>query len=214
MPSNRPIDTFTKQALHILETEYVVLGSERVRSSDAWVIITFLAGFVVAGAMLASRSGTFESASAATTIYQASTGFSSTQGANGWSYRDSSGANLTYYTNHVECSGEPCWHGSEPYLLLKPYGGHPGTTKDSVRRWTSPGTGSVRITGNVHDTGGVCSSDGIVATIKNGSTVLWQQTITDGDTVGKNFDLTSTVSSGSTIDFQLNRLSINRPVAI
>ncbi|TSC71559.1 MAG: hypothetical protein G01um101470_554 [Parcubacteria group bacterium Gr01-1014_70] len=62
---HHPADTFTKQALHILEKEYVVLGSTRIRSLHAWVIIIFLAGFVAAVALLASRSGTLATSEAA-----------------------------------------------------------------------------------------------------------------------------------------------------
>jgi len=134
----------------------------------------------------------------ATTSYKASTDFSGTQGQRGWWYRDSAGRNMTYNSSTRN------WQGAETYLLLNATGGHPGNGADAVRRWVAPSSGSIRITGNAKDinTGG---GGGVTVSIRKGSTVLWQQAIANGNTTGFNYDVTTTVTAGQAIDFQINR---------
>ena len=69
MSSRRPVGAFVEDSLRILQSEYVVIGQDRVSSFDAWLIIGFVAGITAATVLLASCSGTFESASAAATEY-------------------------------------------------------------------------------------------------------------------------------------------------
>ena len=41
--------------------------------------------------------------------------------------------------------------------------------------------------------------------IRKGTTVLWQQAIANGNTTGFNYNVTTTVTAGQAIDFQINR---------
>jgi RHS repeat-associated protein len=131
--------------------------------------------------------------------YRASTDFTSTQGQNNWYYVDENGLPMTYdAVNNV-------WVGSEgPYQWLWSSGGHPGAAHDVVRQWRAPSAGSIRITGNASD-GHTACGDGVIVSIKKGATVLWQQTIANGNTTGLNYDLTTSVASGDQINFVINR---------
>ncbi len=130
--------------------------------------------------------------------YRASTDFSGTQGQRGWYYQDSLGRMMTY--NGATGS----WQGAEAYLLLSRSAGHPGNAADAVRRWVAPSAGSVRITGKVLDQD-VRGGGGITAAIRNGTTILWQQPIANGNTAGISFDVTTTVSVGAALDFVIHR---------
>src|SRR5262249_42660422 len=104
-------------------------------------------------------------------IFSAASGFSDTQGGNGWSYLDSTGASLAY--RPASSPGlDAVLEGSEKYLLVSRDGGHPGDDKGSVRRWTAPQAGAVRITGNVHDGDPACGG-GVTVLIKKGEISLW-----------------------------------------
>ena len=46
---------------------------------------------------------------------------------------------------------------------------------------------------------------GVTVSIRKGSTVLWQQAIANGNTTGFNYNVTTTVTAGQAIDFQINR---------
>ena len=95
------------------------------------------------------------------------------------------------------------WQGAETYLRLWNNGGHPGNGADAVRRWVSPSSGTVQITGNAKglDVGGGGS---VTVSIRKGTTVLWQA-IANGNTTGFNFNVTTTVTAGQVIDFHINR---------
>ena len=95
------------------------------------------------------------------------------------------------------------WQGPETYLLLWGNGGHPGNYNDAVRQWRAPSSGSARITGTVSDANVNCGS-GVIVSIKNGSQILWTQTIDNGNTVGFSFDLTIGVNAGDQINFVIN----------
>lgn len=130
--------------------------------------------------------------------YQASTDFSATQGYRNWYYLGSDGVYMTFdYANSR-------WQGSEAYVLLWSSGGHPGEIADAVRRWVAPSAGNITITGNVRD-GYDCGTDGVVVQIKKGSTILWQASIANGDMVGLNFNVATTVAAGEVIDFVINK---------
>jgi hypothetical protein len=132
------------------------------------------------------------------TSYQASTNFSGTQGQNGWYYQDSLGRMMTFN------SAGNYWQGAETYLLLTRFEAHPGSGADAVRRWVAPGAGTVQITGQISDLDGSCGG-GVMVSIRNGSTVLWQQVLANGNTTGIAFNVTTGVSTGTTLDFVLNQ---------
>ena len=129
------------------------------------------------------------SESSAEEVYQALEDFSSVQGTRGWTYRDSTGAAMTWDATNRR------WKGPQSYLILGPGWGHPGSTRDAVRRWTAPEDGSAHITGTASDAdpGG---GDGVVVSIRHGATVIWQATINNGNTTGVAYDLTRDDASG------------------
>ena len=95
--------------------------STLILAAQTIALVTFLTG--------PARSG-----AAATPTFQASVDFSSEQGYRGWSYRDSTGALLTYDGTHL------LWRGSEAYLELWRNGGHPGATRGARSRSSSGST--------------------------------------------------------------------------
>lgn len=129
--------------------------------------------------------------------YIASADFSGTQGFRQWYYLDSLGNNLTYN------SAGSSWGGSG-FLTIWNVGGHPSTTLDAVRRWDAPDNGTIQITGSVSDAHGGCG-DGVTATIKKDSTTLFTQSLSDGDTTGVTYSLSTAVTTGQHIDFIINR---------
>ncbi len=130
--------------------------------------------------------------------YSASADFSTIQSCRQWSYLDSTGAKMTFDAPNNQ------WKGKETYLALWASGGHPGNRADAVRRWTAPSAGSIHITGNARDLDTRCGA-GVVATIKKGATILWQQTIANGNTTGFGFDVPTSVASGENVDFVINK---------
>ncbi len=135
---------------------------------------------------------------ATATTYRASTDFSGIQGQRGWYYQDSEGRLMTYNA----ASGY--WQGAETYLRIWHSGTHPGSSLDAVRRWVAPSAGTVRLTGRAAD-GDPNGGGGVTVLIRQGSTVLWQQALANGNTTGLTFDLTTTVTAGTPLDFIVNR---------
>jgi len=136
-------------------------------------------------------------------FFSASSGFSGNQGRAGWSYLDSTGAQLTYRPPGAPYPGD-AWQGSEQTLIVWRDGGQPGNTRDAVRRWTAPSAGTIRITGNAHDRDPACGT-GVEVLVRKGSAILWQEAIRHGDSTGINFDLTATVRRNDAIDFVINQ---------
>ena len=68
----------------------------------------------------------------------------------------------------------------------------------------APQAGSVRITGNAQDIDAGCGG-GVSVSIAKNATVLWQQTLANGNTAGIGFDLTTTVLQGDGVNFSINR---------
>ncbi|HEY3104654.1 MAG TPA: Ig-like domain-containing protein, partial [Pyrinomonadaceae bacterium] len=132
--------------------------------------------------------------------FKASTDFSGGQGYRNWYYLDSNGSQMAFDT------ANNLWQGSETYLQLWSGGGHPGNYLEAVRQWRAPSGGSIRITGNASDAATTCG-DGVVASIKRGSQVLWQQTIENGNTSGFAFDITANVAPGDRLNFAINARS-------
>jgi hypothetical protein len=128
--------------------------------------------------------------------YNAAADFSSTQGFRNWFYLYGAGTPMTFSSD--------VWGGNEAHLSLWADGGHPGNVSDAIRRWVAPQAGSIRITGTAADLHTICGA-GVVVYIRRNATILWQQTIVNGNTVGIAFDLTTPVLAGDNIDFGINR---------
>lgn len=138
--------------------------------------------------------------SGTTTNYTMPGQYSGVQGQSGWSYKDSSGADLTY------SAVTGLWtHASQIYLGAWAGGGHPGTTYGLMERWTVPESGTVTVTGNfnLYETPG--GGKGVTFTIKHNSTTKFTQAATDPtvyqfvDQIASSF----AVTAGDTLDFIL-----------
>jgi hypothetical protein len=149
---------------------------------------------------LTAATTTFSLAAVTTSVttYKASTDFRNVQGYRGWHYRNSAGQNMTYNSTLNR------WQAADIYLNLWSTGGHPGASADAVRRWVAPSAGTIQITGNAKDNHTTCGG-GVTVSIRKGTTVLWQQAIANGNTTGFNYNVTTTVTTGQAIDFQINR---------
>ena len=140
------------------------------------------------------------------TLYVGSTGFSTTQGINQWTYRDSSGPMPTLLTTgQVVIDFGNTWQGGEPSALLWSTGGHPGGTRDAIRRWTAPADGTVQLSGVAHIFA-PASTDGVRIQVKQGTTVLFEQLFGPNDWSTAGWFLAAVpVTAGSTLDFVINR---------
>jgi hypothetical protein len=137
---------------------------------------------------------------ASSVVHDASGEFSGTQGQSGWSYR-ASGSGLMIYD-----TGTTRWKPSgASYPLVWSAGGHPGESEDAVRRWTTPGPGSVHITGRAAKSD-ITGGDGVTVSIKKGLDLfIWQRNIAFDNSVGYTFDLWLVIEPGAFIDFIINR---------
>jgi hypothetical protein len=76
-----------------------------------------------------------------------SSGFTSTQGENGWSYQGSTNGEQSYRNMSWDAADQR-WQGSELYCIAAAGWQHPGVACDSVRVWTAPGAGDLAIGAN------------------------------------------------------------------
>jgi hypothetical protein len=95
------------------------------------------------------------------------------------------------------------WRGSREFCLLGPNWAHPHVY-DAVRKWVSPITGTVSITGSARDLDPKCG-DGVVVKILKGNTELWTRTISNGNTKGYDFELEVPVETGDAVYFIVNQ---------
>lgn len=140
-------------------------------------------------------------AAAATTSYQASTGFTSTQVQNNWYYQQGSGntySDLTYNTSASR------WDLNQSYPWVSSNAQHPGNSADSVRTWISPGKGTITISGSI--TKGSADGDGIQASIKKDNTTLWTQKITTTADQNPTGVTQIAVVKGTQIHFVVNKV--------
>lgn len=63
--NERPIDSFAKRAIGILQKEYLVIGKTRVSAFTSCTVLAFFLGMTLTIGFLASRTGTFEESEAA-----------------------------------------------------------------------------------------------------------------------------------------------------
>ena len=101
--------------------------------------------------------------------WTASTGFSSTQGANQWYYQQrpvGGGAftDITTYSSGAWRGGNGNWISGDAC--------HPDNSYDVVRTWKAPGAGTIRITGTVkkNDTAG---GNGVKVSILKNTSIVW-----------------------------------------
>ncbi|MEO8705686.1 MAG: endonuclease/exonuclease/phosphatase family protein [Kofleriaceae bacterium] len=138
--------------------------------------------------------------------FDSASGYSTTQGANQWSYLDSDNV---YMVNDALYAGN-AWHSTTPasgdWCYVSSTQQHPGSTKDAIRRWTAPTTGTVSITGSSRMTG-VNGGDGAIVYLKKNGVWLYGGVVAANDwKIGKSWALTSIpVMAGDVIDTVVNR---------
>ncbi len=123
--------------------------------------------------------------------------FSSTQGQNCWSYKDSGGANLIYD------SGIGRWrHASDTGTQVGAGIMHPGEGLNSVLRYTVPVDGALSFAGTFRDTdpGG---GDGVLAVVQRNGADVWRRLIANSSQDA--FDLKLNVRRGDRVDFIINK---------
>jgi hypothetical protein len=134
--------------------------------------------------------------------FLASEGFSSVQGKNNWYYQEWNGSS---YVDMTWNSSFGRWAGYTTDSIIADNWQHPERATDSVRKWVAPQSGSINITSNVAKRFNGLGGDGVVVTVKKNDTTVWSTSIAATDSVGKNMDLTLSVTAGDAIYFVLNR---------
>lgn len=133
--------------------------------------------------------------------YDAATGFSSTQGANQWSYKYSS--DLTTYSNMTYNASGTFWEGLDAKVASTWM--HPNNAAAAVRAWTAPSTGSVTVFGTAKKDPTAANGNGVRVKILKNGTQLWPasgwQTIAATDTTGYAYSVPTTVAAGDVIYF-------------
>ncbi|PYQ05403.1 MAG: hypothetical protein DMF82_08580 [Acidobacteria bacterium] len=124
---------------------------------------------------------------ASSVTYSASADFSSTSGYKGWTYWDSLGQEMTYNNSNARWE---CVAGL-PWCYWTRTGGHPGSDRNVLRRWTPPGAGSARITGTKQKDSNACNEQNVAlgktATQSSCNTGCWggvPSRAVDGNTDG------------------------------
>ena len=126
--------------------------------------------------------------------------FTSMQGYNNWNYLEWDG---TGYKNMTYDPQEKYWEGSHKFCRIGPSWAHPDV-HSPARKWVSPITGDISITGKAYDLDPKCG-DGVVVKILKGNTELWNKTISNGDAKGCDFDLKVSVKKGDAIYFKVEQ---------
>ncbi|WP_458122461.1 right-handed parallel beta-helix repeat-containing protein [Paenibacillus sp. Z6-24] len=155
----------------------------------------------IASLGLAVTAGTGLVSAADVVNYQASAGYSSTQGTNQWHYEKLSG---TTYSNLTYQPGTSRWDNGGTYPWITASAQHPGNDADSVRTWIAPANGTITITGAVEK--GSADGDGILATIKKDDTTLWSQKVQSTTGVTPSGVSKIAVQQGTAIHFIVNRV--------
>lgn len=140
--------------------------------------------------------------------YQASTDFSSVQGARGWRYQRQSGsswADISGYTTSGY-QGQRQWHDSTASGYVWPGRIHPGTSNDTALAWTAPRPGTIDITAHASKAPDP-QGDGVVVRITNNGTTIFGPTyIAGNNSMGIDTNIGYlTVATGDVIRFQINR---------
>jgi hypothetical protein len=140
--------------------------------------------------------------------YDASTDFTGKSGEAGWRYLEYDDG---LYKGTTWDSTQYRWTGSDPYLLVSAGGGHPAGGNDSVRAWTAPRAGTVRVTAlNGISSANGSGADGVgVKIVKHpGGTQVWPasgyQPVAPGTTTPFGA-VEVTVAKGDSLYFHINQ---------
>lgn len=139
--------------------------------------------------------------SSVTTVYTASKDYSGVQGKNQWYYQKLSNS---VYTDLSFDSLSNRWVDKDlNYLYISSNGMYVDLKFDSVRKWVSPGKGTISISGTIFKEG--TKGDGVIITLKVDSKVLWTTDVKT-NIKSKIFDKISVVK-GTTVYFMINKRS-------
>ncbi|MEJ8307250.1 right-handed parallel beta-helix repeat-containing protein [Saccharibacillus sacchari] len=164
----------------------------------------FLSGLMVLALGIGSFAFNGNSAQAAevTKTYSSSAAFGmSQQGADQWYYEKLSG---TAYLDLVYDKNNNRWAAPGGYPWVSATALHPDQNFDAVRKWVSPGKGTISISGSVKK--GSSEGDGIVASIKKDNVKLWSSSITKTTAVTPTGVSSIPVEAGTEISFVVNKL--------
>jgi len=124
----------------------------------------------------------------------------STQGHNSWYYQEWNGVR---YRDMRFSSQNNQWRGSRKLCSIGPVWARPHEY-EAARKWVSPITGTVTITGKAYDRNPKCG-DGVIVKILKGRKELWSKNISNGDGKGYDFNLEVSVKKGEAIYFRVNQ---------
>ncbi len=140
--------------------------------------------------------------------FQASTGFSSTQGTNNWSYQSWNGS---AYSDMTWDSVNSRWNVGGTLSIIGSSLQHPDGT-DSVRKFTAPQSGTIRITGTVKKLD-ITGGDGVNVKIMKNGTQIWPasgwQYIAYNDGTGYSVNVSTSVAANDAIYFVVNKNGTN-----
>lgn len=132
----------------------------------------------------------------------ATAGFSAQQGTNDWSYEQRN-ANGTFTALSWNAANTR-WVGTAANTLVTSTGQHPDTLA-SVRTWTAPSAGTVRVSGVVAKAQDALAGDGVAASILKNTTRVWPAAapaaIGAADATGVTHDLLVDVAAGDKLRF-------------
>lgn len=136
-----------------------------------------------------------------TTLTVASRDFTSTQGRNNWYYLEWTGSR---YEQMEWNSRKDSWRGSSAWWVRwEANGGHPDTFRDVARKWVSPISGTLRISGSVYKMD-ITGGNGVNVQIMKNSAPLWHAPIRWYDHRGSYFTLTPSVQVGDALYFTIS----------
>ncbi|MFC3799449.1 hypothetical protein [Cohnella sp. GCM10012308] len=139
-------------------------------------------------------------------LYEASSGFSQTQGANQWYYKQWDGS---AYSDMTWDAANGRWKGAQTYVLVGSVLQHPDAN-DSVRAWLAPKAGKIRVSGTAKKEPGSGAGDGVNLKIMKNGSQIWPSvgssaTLAYNDFAGISHDVAVSVSAGDYIYFIVNK---------
>lgn len=140
-------------------------------------------------------------------LYASETGFGSVQGLNQWNFEEWSwSGNARTVRPMTWDSANKRWKGNAAYSLIGDSWQAPDVNSESVRVFTAPRAGDVRITGEIRRLFGA-AGNGVLLKIKKNDASFWPQ---NADYVamtawtGMNVDLTTHLNAGDQLQFVVN----------
>lgn len=140
---------------------------------------------------------------------QASTDFSSQQGAGDWFYLISAAPGSLKFTR-IPWDGDHwyrwcCDRNYNPEMRISSAGAYPSRDHDVARLWVNPYDGQLHIYGTARkEAGAGRGGNGVVVRIVQNAAVIWEQTLGGYDTTGTSYDLTVDAQSGDEFYFIVN----------